>query len=169
MRSLRLRMFFSLTGGGQSMGQVSPQRSSTQISVAALIVLVSSWLPWGVLSGPLGPVILAGKHLEAIVNAWNSHIRMFGIQFPTSFLILEAIVLVLLAWFRTSGAWIAPKGLQLGIAILGFFQCFQFIRAIRGSGEVLGIGAVLSAAAFAWMVVAILRQPSAESGSLNMN
>lgn len=141
------------------MGQTSPQRCSTEISVAALVVLISSGLPWGVLSGPAPPVLLIGKELSVILNAWNSHIRLFGIQFPNLFPLLEAILLVVLAWCRTSGSWGAPRKLLLSVTLLGLYQVLRFLWAVGASGGVAGIGAILTTAAFVWMLAAIVRFP----------
>lgn len=141
------------------MGQASPQRCSTEISFAALAVLISSWLPWGVLSGPAPPVLLIGKELSVILDAWNSHIRLFGIQFPNSFPLLEAALLVVLAWCRTSGAWSAPRKLLLSVTFLGLYQVLRFLWAVGASGGVAGIGAILTTASFVWMLVAIVRLP----------
>jgi len=140
------------------MGQASPQRDSTLISIAAITVLISSWLPWAVLSGPFGPLILAGTQLSTILNAWNSHIRLFGVQFPNSFPILVAFALMILAWARASGAWIAPRALSMSLAVFGLYYGVRFLLAVAREG-IIGIGSLLTTAAFAAILAVLVLQP----------
>jgi hypothetical protein len=134
------------------------RRNAVSITIASAVVLVASAMPWAQLSGsPFGGFPFPGMQVSMTMTAWNGNLRLLGIQIPNSIVVLIAAVLSVVAWLQASQVWYAPRVLQISLAGYAVFHSIWFIFAVLGSGS-LGIGAVLTAAAFVWMLVVLIRR-----------
>jgi hypothetical protein len=90
------------------------------------------------------------------MTAWNGNLHLVGVQIPNSIVVLVAVVLSLAAWLHANHVWSAPRALYLSLAGYAAFHSIWFIFAVVGNGS-LGVGSLLTAAAFVWMLAVIIR------------
>ena len=140
--------------------QPSDKRDAISITIASGIVLFGSVMPWAQLSGsPFDGLPFPGMNMSIrmTMTAWNGNLRLLGIQVPNSTVVLVALIVSVVAWLQVSQVWSAPRALCLSLVGYAAMHTIWFIFVVLGSGS-LGIGSVLTAAAFAWMFVVLIRQ-----------
>lgn len=137
----------------------SDRRTATLVSIAAVVVLIASVMPWAKLPAssilPSVPGVFPGafpgmmlQNVQVVGTAWNGNLRLFGVTWPHSLVVLAAIALAALTWLQATGNWQPPRELLLGLAGYGLFHTAWFTVNVLGSGTI-GIGALLTLAAFA--------------------
>jgi hypothetical protein len=159
------------------MHTAADRRDAAIVSLAAVIVLIASVMPWAKVPGPSlgtlfpGPSIgsgfpgpLSGLQFHITLNAWNGNLRLFGVEWPHSLVVLIAVVLTILVWLKALGHWTAPRGLLLGLAGYGLFHMLWFVAGVATVGTI-GIGALLSAAAFVGVLI-VLKQGFHRAGAV---
>ena len=152
--------------------QPPAKRDAISITVASVIVIVASFMPWAHLPGPTiggGPfrvVPFPGLSVSMTMTVWNGNLRLLGIQIPHSIVVLIAVVLSVTAWLQANLVWSPPRALCLSLAGYAAFHSIWFIFPALGSGS-LAIGSLLTAAAFVWMLVVLIRQVRQPASSLS--
>jgi hypothetical protein len=169
----------------KSVAQSAFKRRALEVSAAAGLVFVASFLPWGVVefsklptpaSGELGDAFhqMLAKLGAIPVTAWNGYASIAGLKVPNLLVLLAAVTPALAIWLKAASNW------KLGAAFLAVCAGYGLAHASlvfvtlhmseEGSPR---IGVVLTALAFGWMLLALLRsepqtslgQPSGEEAS----
>lgn len=159
------------------MHTAADRRDAAIMTLAVGIVLIASVMPWAKVPGPsLGSLLpgssvgnplpgpLSGLQFHITATAWNGNLRLFGVEWPHSLVVLIAVVLTVLGWLKALGHWTAPRGLLLGLAGYGLFHMLWFLASVATVGTI-GIGALLTAAAFVGVLV-VLKQGFHRAGTI---
>jgi hypothetical protein len=147
------------------------------LTVAAVVVLVASFLPWGEIRSapqlefgeffpPFG-MIRPGTspfgenpfgEMEISINAWNGSITPAGLKLPNWLVVLAAGGVALVGWLSARGVWKPHVAVPIGLAGYGLahsgFWFFVLARAETGSP---GIGVIVTGLAFVGMLVVVLQ------------
>lgn len=131
------------------------------VTIAAVVIVVASFLPWGEIRGgadTLSGAIFQGLGLSLTVTAWNGHITLLGIKLPNWLVVVTAVAAAALVWIRAAKAWEPPHALLYALAGYGLFHSAWVLLVLMFSNEgSAGIGSLATAAAFVGMLVALRR------------
>ncbi|MCX7419472.1 MAG: hypothetical protein NT013_08030 [Planctomycetia bacterium] len=149
------------------MVQRSLQKPSIGFLIAAVVILIGSFLPWAKVpasalagQGFLVPFSFPGLQLSISVNAWNGYINLMGLELPNWLVVLSAAGIAAMRWGKQSGAWDVADSWLMGLAIYNVIvSIWVFFAAVAGGS--VGIGLVVTIGANAWMLVTLFRQMSA--------
>jgi hypothetical protein len=156
----------------------SPQtKCAIGVSVAAVVVLIASFMPWGELRGtpnaPLGGALFQGMNLSLTMTAWNGNITILGLKIPNWLVVVAASAAALISWLKALSVWQAHIGLSVGLTVYGFLHaCWVLVSLGASDDGSIGIGSLLTAAAFVAMVVLVVqeaRSPRQESPNQSLN
>lgn len=140
------------------------------VTIAAVIVFVASFLPWGELRGELSPSGLnpfgfnpfEGITVEVSVDAWDSHMSLAGLKLPNGLVVIVAIASAALVWLGATGAWSAPTGALVALGVYGVFHSLWVLGLLLFSNEgTPGIGLILTALAMLYLLISTLRMRGA--------
>ena len=140
--------------------EAGPQRNrAIGLTVAAVGVLAASFMPWGEIrgggAGPFG-AMLEGLGLSLTVTAWNGSITVLGVKIPNWLVVVAAAGAAVVAWLKVARVWEPPAALLYALAGYGLFHSVWVVLALMFSSRgALGIGSLLTAAAFVGMLVAV--------------
>ncbi len=141
--------------------QPTEKHDAISITILSAVVLAVSFMPWAQASDlPFrGTSVYAhfpGIQVSGIITAWNGDLLLMGIVIPNSIVVLVAAVLSVIVWLQASQVWFGPRMLRISLAGYAAFHCIWFIFAVS-DWATLGIGSILTEAAFVWMLVVLIR------------
>ncbi len=149
------------------MEQSSHEKPSPGFIVAAVVILIASFLPWAKIpaSALVGqgfpvPFSFPGLQLSLSVNAWNGHINLLGLELPNWLVVFSAAGIAAMRWGKQSRTWDVADSWLMGLAIYNVIVSVWVLLAAAAGGSV-GIGLVLTTGATSWMLVTLLRQMNA--------
>jgi hypothetical protein len=152
------------------MAMTTGRRSAIEVTAAAVAVFVAALLPWGAVDfrrapAPLGPPFgdAFNQMFQAVgtvpVTAWNGHARVAGVNLPNALVLICGAALAVLSWLSAAAVWVPPAWLPIALAGYGLAHGGYVLVGLAVSEEgSMGVGVVLTVAAFAWMLVAVVRQ-----------
>jgi hypothetical protein len=137
---------------------------------ATLILLVSAFLPWGVVDlRKMFESLTAGNGagegisqlIAAIgvvpVSAWNGHASMFGLKVPNFVVPACGLAVTIIVWVKLLSGYYRPGIASSLLAAYGFVHSgwlwIDLATSAEGSPR---IGVMLSTLAFGWMLIALL-------------
>ena len=137
----------------------SPKRLAVWLSVAAALVFAAAFMPWGEIRHAeisFGDGGVFGG-LSFTVTGWNGSVTLVGLTLPNWLVVLAAGGVALVGWLRASGAG-SPAFVPIGVAGYGLLHSLFALVALAGSDRSsAGVGSLLTAAAFAGMLVLLGR------------
>jgi len=142
----------------------TPEKTlAINVTVAAAVVFVASFLPWGTFRGapafPFGNSPLAGMELSVTSSAWNGSISAPGLGLPNWLVVVAALAVAATAWLKATAAWVPPAALPMALAAYGFLHASWWIVAVGVAGKAsVGVGSLLTGLAFTGMLVALVRR-----------
>ena len=147
-----------------------PQASRTIGSFLAFAsVLVGSFLPWGSITGrteganPLGALLGEGlgmrrwNEVTMHLDGWNGTLTALQVEWPNALVPCVGMLLALLLLIDANPSWRAPRPVCVVLALYGLAHvAWVAVVLVQGEGT-LGVGLLLSGAAFVGMLVAAVR------------
>ena len=133
------------------------------VSIAAAVVFIGAFLPWGEVSaGPTLDLPGGSAHLplfSATMTGWNGHITVLGMKIPNWLVVVVAVAAAGLCWLRTMDVWPVSTTIPAVLAGYGLLHAGWVVVVLGASGRgSVGIGAIVVALAFVGMLVAVLKQ-----------
>ena len=172
------------------MNHLHPTNGGTPLTIAAVIVVIASFLPWATLASPkisrdglgepqisLATSIWNGNHLPMtmqipmtlVISAWNGNVEPIGLTLPNWLVVVAAVGVALIAWREASADWKAPTALPLALAGYGFTHASYFMAVLHtldiplNRKLTIGVGSPSTALAFATMLYLLLKHRRAIS------
>jgi hypothetical protein len=141
--------------------------------VAAVVVFVASFMPWGSMRGsPSSPFTggmfpggnpFGGLQMTFTINAWSGHATLLGITVP-NWVVVAAAAIAVIAVLGSTRAWNADPLINIALAIYGTLH-LGLIVFILGSKGSLGIGSILTLICFLGLLflsIKAAREPSSQ-------
>lgn len=125
--------------------------SFVSLIVACVVVVVASFLPWITFKTISFQGNMPGMQefldQAMTINAWEGHIRLFGLTLPSWMVPIAAGAVAMLALLRSAEVWETPRG--IGIALATFcvlhLGVLLFVIATNPQSTRIGLGAMLAA------------------------
>jgi FtsH-binding integral membrane protein len=142
------------------------------VTVAAAAVVVAAFMPWGTIratpaisiGGPFSNPF-EGMAVTMTLTGWDGTLTLAGMAVPNWVVVALALATAGVVWLRATETWHPPRGLPLGLALLGCAHVAGILAVLAFSGKgTIGIGAVIAAIAFVAMSV-VCRQFRADPAS----
>jgi len=145
------------------MGRPTPPSRTIGVTVAAVVVFLASFLPWGAFRGtpslPFSPGFLPAVEMTFTLTGWNGSINVLGVTLPNWLVVVAAAAAASFCWLKDLRLWEAPRHSPCVAAGYGLFHAIWTAIALIGSGKgSIGIGLLATLLAFAGMIVAFVRK-----------
>jgi len=147
---------------------------------ACAVVLTAAFLPWATVTGPLtvtsqsgaradGPLsdelaqaltqTLVGVRTTITVTGWTGYVGAQGVQLPNWLVVVAALFVAGFALMSRAPNTRVPKALPAGCCVYGLAHLVMLASVpLSGKGS-LQLGFFASVAAYAALVIALIREP----------
>lgn len=137
------------------------------VTIAAVVILIASFLPWGTIRGDLtipglpapgnGPLVpKMGVFVE--LTAWNSNATLGKLSLPNWLVAIAAAGVAILVWLKVTAVWASPAVLTFGLAGYGLLQSGSFVGVLlQSNNATAGVGGLLTVVGFVGLVAALIR------------
>ena len=149
----------------------SSAKLAVLVSLLSLLVFAAAFMPWGTINAlptmtvtgmpfPAGEMPFGGMRMEMTMTGWNGSMSPGGFKLPNWLVVLAAGAIATLVWVRAKSITAIPGALPIALAIYGLLHAaLAGFVLVGSSGGSLGVGTLLTAAAFLGMVVLLVRGP----------
>jgi len=175
----RLEVVINVTFAGKASSMVTEQKCAVGVTIAAAVVFVSSFLPWGKVHNGLFDVVADDFTFDiapfigwsSTITAWNSHIVF--VAMPNWLVVIVAGGVIVCCWLRAKHAWRAPPSFMLVLASYGLsHSSVALIMLLTYSNASAKVGAYLTVGAYVGMVAILVfmiraRKPAIMNGAVH--
>lgn len=167
------------------MNQAQSAGGKIPLTIAAVIVMIASFLPWATAAanpiisqdGSVGPEISLSTStwngnfqpltlkipITLVISAWNGNVVFFGLIFPNWLVAVAAVAIAAIAWLEASATWKGPRVLSAFLAAYGLLHVSSFMVGLRTlekspiGKSTVGIGSLFTALGFTMMLYLLVK------------